>query len=370
MEEEAKMPAIDPETAWAAWCEPSLPDKSLDSPYSHALVEVKIKGEANTRAMSPLDLPKSFEAENVSWRPMPWANRDRRANGLSAETVFEGRDGHLFHTINSVCEQLFEGTQVRPEGCEKWVELLLHREKWCADRGIIFRHLVIPEHHAIYPDKIPGSPVVAPNRPLTLILRAGGPRLEDVIVYPLQILQEGRSRYETSYPHDVHFTKFGAFLTYETLMRSMPSFRSEQLISEQGLRRREFLIAGDVAQAFGRPARRIVDLAPPPITARRVVKGTSFKTTQIDVFSSDATSRPRLVMFRTSNSTSMFPYLLHHFSRIVAVADVRMFYDLVASERPQVVISEIPERYLCFIPDEFASSSFSAVTGYELPLPD
>jgi hypothetical protein len=62
--------------------------------------------------------------------------------------------------------------------------------------------------------------------------------------------------------------------------------------------------------------------------------------------------------------------LLRHFSRIVAVADVRMFYDLLANELPQVVISEIPERYLCFIPDEFASSSFSEVTGYELPLPN
>ena len=60
---------------------------------------------------------------------------------------------------------------------------------------------------------------------------------------------------------------------------------------------------------------------------------TSFKPNQIDVFETEERSLPKLLMFRTSNSTLLFGYLMRHFSRIAAVASHDVFYDLVESER-------------------------------------
>ena len=329
------------------------------------------QAKSGSTTISPLDLPESITIENVMWRPMPWAADvfDKKSNVLSPDTIFQGEDGHLFHMINGICEQLFEGRGLSRSDCARWVDVLRHRIDWCEARNITFRQVVVPEHHAIYPDKIRGTPQLAINRPLMAVAQAADDRLREALIYPLETMRQGRSRYETSYPHDVHFTRFGAFLCYQELMRSLPGFNSGDLIQEDDLVGRELLIAGDVARAFGSPGRKIKELMPPQVKSHRTVKGTSFKTTQVDVFETDELSRPRLVMFRTSNSTHLFPFLLRHFSRITAVAGTRLFYELIESERPQVVISEIPERYLNTVPNEFSPVGFTKATGYELPLP-
>ena len=106
------------------------------------------------------------------------------------------------------------------------------------------------------------------------------------------------------------------------------------------------------------------------------MKGTSFKENQVDVFETEESNLPQLVMFRTSNSSHLFPFLFHHFSRIVAVAGIRMFFDLIEDEAPHVVIAELPERYIAsraprswdnqdwaWVPEDDAPSTFQEVTG-------
>lgn len=104
----------------------------------------------------------------------------------------------------------------------------------------------------------------------------------------------------------------------------------------------------------------------------------TFKPGQVDVFETERHDRPHLVLFRTSNSTHLLPFLNHHFSRIVALASTSMHYDLLRSERPDIVISEISERYLAApdgrpgftirFPEDFVGRTFSQFTGVELPL--
>jgi hypothetical protein len=343
---------------------------SLDTPYHHPLVEIRVAGTPGSTTINPLDLPRSVAIESVSWRPMPWRVAPLRdPNVLGPDTIFEGEDGHLFHTINGVCQQLFEGKGLSRGDCARWVDVLRHRLDWCSARNIIFRQLVIPEHHGIYTDKISGAPQLAATRPFVSVAKALDKHERQALVYPLEAMRRGRSRFETSYPHDVHFTRYGAYLCYRELMCSLPGYGPENLIREEDLVGRELLIAGDVARAFGWPGRKIQELMPPPVKSYRVIKGTSFKTTQVDVFETDAVDLPRLVISRTSNSTHLFPFLLHHFSRITAVAGTRLFYELIESEKPQVVISEIPERYLKTVPNEYSPVGFTEATGYELPLP-
>lgn len=368
---------------WLDWREPRGLEEGVETPYHHALIEIRMPGEGVSRTINPVDLPDP--PEGVVWRPMPWAVEGgqcwRNFDALEPAAVFEGEDGHLFHRINVVCEQILEGGGLSDDGCRRWVDLLTRRLDWCEARNIAYRMLVIPEHHAIYPDKIPGRPSPASDRPIMRIIGAAEPRLREAIIYPLQLMQSCRSLHETSYPHDVHFTRYGAFLCYREVMRSLSLCGAGSIVREDELRFRTVTVVGDVAHAYGSPPRQVEWCDPPPVKFRTVLKGRSFKSNQVDVLESDDTSLPGLLIFRTSNSTHLFPFLVRHFSRLVAVATTRMFFDLAESEAPHVILSEIPERYiasraarwpgdrdLTSAPSDEDPSTFQEVMGHALPL--
>ena len=184
------------------------------------------------------------------------------------------------------------------------------------------------------------------------------------------------------YAHDVHFTRFGAFLCYQELMKSLPDCPPDSVVQEEQLTFRTALIAGDVARAYGSPARTVDWCDPPPVKPNIIVKAGTRTNSKVDVFETEMHDLPALVMFRTSNSTHLFPFLFRHFSRITAVSGAQSFFDLVESEAPQVVITEIAERMIAgrrprwqgdpdlgSAPNDDAPSTFEQVTGLPLPLP-
>ena len=370
---------------WLAWRAPRRIGTQFETPYHHVLVEVRLCDEAESRTIRPIDLPSDWDVERTLWRPMPWSidggRRPQRSTGLGPETVFEGEDEHLFAGTQAAFEQIIEGEGLTDQGCARWVELLQRRLDWCGTRGIAYRLAVIPDHHAVYPDKIVGRPSPSADRPIMRILRAASPELREAIVYPLEAMVRGRSTHETCLPHDVHFTSYGAFLCYREIMRTLPDFSADRVVRDDEITNRTSLIAGDVARAAGWPARKIEQFGAPHLKLRTVVKTATMTDNQVDVFETEDPALPRLVMFRSSNSASFFPLLARHFSRITAMSGLRMYRDLVESEAPQVVITEMLERYLacqqprwegdrdlCNAPTEDDSVTFEGTTGHKLPL--
>ena len=168
------------------------------------------------------------------------------------------------------------------------------------------------------------------------ILREGGDGLRARVIYPLDELIAGLARAEVCYPHDVHMTGYGCYLVYRALMSTMPGIDPALIAQEADLAVREIFVAGDVARSVEAPGRRVELHEPPHVKYRSVVKGTSYRTHQVDVFESENAQLPKLVLFRTSNSSRLMPYLMRHFSRLAAVATTEVFYDLIESERPDV----------------------------------
>ena len=151
------------------------------------------------------------------------------------------------------------------------------------------------------------------------------------------------------------------------------------MVKYNELEEREIFVAGDVARALNKMGRKISYHFPPKVEHKYILKGTSFVQNQVDVIHSSSGSGKKIVLFRTSNSTHLIPYLLKHFSRIVAVANLKVFNDLIENEMPDVVVSEMPERYFAhsimsydttfsqnFIKD---STNFTGETSIPLPLP-
>ena len=367
---------------WTPWGQPRRADEGIETAFHHRLVLIREAG-GPAEIAKPGDIFVGAGAA-VEWSPMPWALGGRRpgrsTDTLQSSRAFVGEGDRLFTTINAVCEQLFEGGVLGDASRDRWIEALEARRAFCEARGIVYRHLVVPEGHALAADAIPGGPRLAENRPLQRILAAAPERLRATFVYPLEALVDARAREETALPHDVHVTGYGAFLVYRALAASLSMIDPASMIALEDLRVRTYLHGGDVAHAAGWPGRRVKTHERPPFPYKALVKGASYRTYQVDVLESEKASLPRLVMFRTSNSGLLFPYLLHHFSRIAAVASNEAFYDLIESERPAVVVGEMPERY--FAPHRQSGNltdygappnehvdEFEKLTGHALPLP-
>jgi hypothetical protein len=367
---------------WTPWGRPRRTGEGVETAFHHPLLLIR-EGGGVPRVVRPGDVFVG-EGAQVEWSPMLWALDGRRpgrsAGSLEVSRAFLGEGDRLFTTINRVCEQLFEGGGFGLESCGAWVGALAARLAFCEARGIVYRHLVVPEGHAIYADAIPGRPCLSPDRPLARVLAAADARLRAAFVYPLDALMDGRAQEETALPHDIHVSRYGAFLIYRALMASLPMIAPSAVLQAEDLTSRIVLLAGDVARAAGQRGRRVKMHEPPHVAMTPLVKGDTYRTYQVDVLEGEDKSLPCLVMFRTSNASQLFPFLMRHFSRIAAVASTEAFYDLIESERPAVVVGEMPERYFAphrpngditdfGAPPYDLTDAFERLTGHKLPLP-
>ena len=365
---------------WTPWGAPRRAEGGVETAFHHPLILLRAKGAV--RVAAPGDVFGA--ADGLEWSPMPWAIRGRRLwrspGGVGFGQVFTGDDGRLFMLGDAVCEQLFEGAGLGARGLNGWIETLKRRIAYCEARGILYRHLVIPDNHALRAPTIAGAPILAADRPLMRLLRAGGEALRERVVYPLEALIDGLAKAEVCYPHDVHMTGYGCYLVYRALMATMPGVDPATITQEAELIVREIFVAGDIARSVGEPGRRFALHEPPHVSYKAIIKGGSYRTYQVDLYKSENAGLPRLTLFRTSNSSRLMPYLMRHFSRLAAVATTEALYDLIESERPDVVMAEMPERFFAMrqasldetdfaTPPNDPANAFTALTGEKLPLP-
>jgi hypothetical protein len=299
----------------------------------------------------------------------------------SADQVMVGSEGWLFHRVDNVFRQVCGGSGLSNRNLIRMISLWEARQAWCMVRGADYRVLIVPERHVVYPDKLPSGYAPHPDRPALRLIGAAGPDLRPCIVYPVETLQLGRATRETFYKTDVHWTQWGAYLAYRELMLSIPRC-VPQLVSESELEFQNFRLVGSMTRWLDdRTRERAERTDPPKVDVDEVFTNRTFKIGQVDVYETPFRDLPKLVLFRTSNSTYLLPFLYHHFSRIVAVAGTPVRYDLLRSEKPDVVISEISERYLAIplassrqedqivFPEDFSVGTFEDYTGVKLPLP-
>jgi tetratricopeptide (TPR) repeat protein len=297
----------------------------------------------------------------------------------SQKTALQGADGFLFHEVDYAFQQICQGYGSDAE-VQRQLTLWQLRHDWCAARGIAYRVLIVPEKHAIYAEHLPQGWALDDNRMAARLIRGLDAPLQGAVVYPLAEIRAGGGVHQLCFRQDVHWTSYAAFLAYRALIATIPELLPE------AMREDEFTLStrravGDIAFWMGLRTREECEVVVPPPVPRRLVFSTkSFATGQVDVIETDHPGGRRLVMFRTSNSSALIPMLARHFSRIVAVATTTVTFELLRSERPDVVISELPERYLAIpagplssgrirMPRDMDPDAFSEITGCALPLP-
>lgn len=311
----------------------------------------------------------------------PTPRKLSRREALAA-TVAIGKGGMLYHRFQRTFDQVAGAVPLAGRQLARWVAMLESRHAWCAARGIPYVMLVVPEKHVVYADMLPDGATVSHDRPVNQIAEALSPKTRKTFVYPAQPLIDGRQLEDTWLKTDVHWTGWGAYIGYRTLMEAvgqhipiepMPADRlvrtPRNLIGDLGVRLDPEV--SEDALSYGCKGAQI---------AQRVFGSFNYSAGQVEIFENGRPGTPSCVLFRDSNATTLLPYLAPHFSRLVTVASAEMFHEVVQSEKPDLVIVQTTERQLArpvtddepdhmLFPNDFCQAGFEDLSGVSLPLP-
>jgi hypothetical protein len=238
--------------------------------------------------------------------------------------------------------------------------------------------VVAPAKHVVYSDKLPPGRAIARDRPIVRLLAALTPEVRSCVIYPAGVLRDGRRTGETYFHTDTHWTDYGGYLASVRLRDRMRFHnRIPQDAPEIALERTPYRRIGDLGSRMA-PQRAETATRITPANDSGVRRIFASGTETVEVFERPEAAGLRGVMFGDAYGRTMLPFLLTDFRRLVAVAAESLFYDLLRSEKPDVVITQIAEQALCEpdpsgagrfrLPDDFPPVDFPGFSGVALPL--
>ncbi len=326
-----------------------------------------------------------YYSDNYGFRPILVRTYNiimtRYVKNVDRNNVLFGRDNWLYWSGGDALDQYRSVAPLSEKDLHKMAVIMQERQSFCERMGARYFLVIVPDKHTIYPEFLPEwmSKANAKSHVDQIVeyLRAHTTvtviDLRDAMMEAKKYAQENLKT-EAYFKTDTHWNELGAFFGYREIMKRIaqwfPALRPMEL-SEFNLKNIT-VKGGDLAILAGLKDQysfTSVSLEPKtPFSAKKIIDVGEFykdhfpklvlneKTVHMDfgIFAMETgkTSLPRAVMFRDSFSSWLVPYLSEHFSRIIYYwviheTDKYDFYsDIVAHERPAIVINEMAERTL------------------------
>jgi alginate O-acetyltransferase complex protein AlgJ len=296
--------------------------------------------------------------DNFAFRPLlvRWQAMVRlKALDVSpSPSVVKGRDGWLFYADDGAMDDYALARPFTPAELDAWRRTLQDTRDWLEARGIVYLFVMAPDKHQVYPEQMPAT-----------IRRNAHSRMDQLAAYLAEhstvsvldlrsALRQGKPTERIYHRTDTHWNDRGAYIGYAQILtalsRQLPALHvrpravfDARRVTREGLDLARMLGVSDLLGEDDltlQPQRpREAQLVEPRVlnpygTEARVV------TTLAD------SSQPRAVVFRDSFGTALIPFLSEHFSRAVYLWQYNVDPDVIARERPQVVIQELAGRRL------------------------
>jgi alginate O-acetyltransferase complex protein AlgJ len=297
----------------------------------------------------------AFRARFVRWQA---ALRYQLLDVSPTPAVVKGRDGWLFYADDDALADYTTERPLTQAELEQWRLALEHTRQRLAVVGVTFVFVTAPAKHAIYPEFMPPGIRRLREESRSDQLAAYLAAHSTVIAVDLRPVLLQHKHDERLYQRtDTHWNDRGAFVAYQQIIRALqPVYPELHPASRSEFEAREVRTRGlDLAGMMGltstlheddliltsrhRRARTIEPLHPDPhgIEGRLV--------TEIP-----GAALPRLLVFRDSFGSALIPFLSEHFSRAVYLWQNYLDFDVIAKERPDIVIQEWVGRRLTTLP--------------------
>ena len=318
----------------------------------------------------------------------------------ATDHIHVGRDGWLFVVAgsNNVIAQ-FNESGFMAHQTELWRELLLARAARARALGLAYRHVVVPEKLCISESFVDGIAVDLRLSPARRLVR-GLPRrqplawlrewrvtraLRETCIDLVAPMRAARNDAQLFYRTDSHWTFAGCHLAYREICRSLRATPCPDL-AERGSGESTF--AGDLGSRFDPPRTERARLhtlqrdasrvhASPIVEAREAAgRADTLHVGSHVIYRNAAASDPRrLVLFGDSYAhfapTMLTIMLAETFAEVHFVWSTSIDWSYVERVRPDIVLTEIAERFMFRVPDDRFSLEAYAVERFgEEALPE
>lgn len=279
----------------------------------------------------------------------------RTMNVSPSPSVIKGHDGWLYYADDDALEDYESNAPMSEQELRDWANALVTTRDALRAQGIAYLFVLAPDKHVIYPEHLPES--IHRVRPAS--------RMDDLIAYlhahtDVSVLDlrpalvAHKQSEQVYFRTDTHWNDAGAFAGYQQILRAagqaVRGIAPQERAAFTDVERDE--PGGDLAEMLGVSdllRERSAYLVPKrPRRARLLEPPTlreGYEVARVVTEIPDS-NLPRLVMFRDSFTTRLIPFLSEHFSRAVYQWQNDVDLDLVAQEKPALVIHEIVGRRL------------------------
>jgi len=278
----------------------------------------------------------------------------------SVYKIITGPNGWLFTAERQMVEHYLGQARFTPRELEDWRRVLEKRRDWLAARGIKYLFVVPPDKQNIYPEELPAwLRNAAPSVRETKLDQFFKYMREHSTVEVLDLrppLLAAKKIAPTYLQNDTHWNLFGGFAACQEVVGTL----TKQLPDLPPLRLEDFTwtnapaIGGDLARMLGSdaPEKNYFAFQPKPSVITPRVRAATNGVSAWDphkqsMISENPAPLPETaVVFHDSFGAAWQPFLGCCFKRIYFMSENREFNTrIILENRPQVVVSEILERY-------------------------
>ena len=278
-----------------------------------------------------------------------------------AHMVLEGREGWLFlsNDSNRTVDQATGKRPLGDEDIEAWRVTLMLRRAWLATLGCRYIFAVAPNKESVFPEFLPAGLVLSENRPVRQLEAAG-----TGMIYRPEILR-GADTYSRT---DTHWNDAGGLRQAEMLLaecRRLGVAAGPLSAMEMSFKTKRHY--GDLGRKLQPPREsEVIRKDVRRRLARVVFESGVSNTGSVVVFEGEDKTLPRAMMFADSfgGVGSVSDYLAQGFSRLVVLWQPHFDFRLIEQERPDIVISQMVERFLVSVPNDIRSDKLSRMSGF------
>lgn len=268
-----------------------------------------------------------------------------------AVDVLTGRSGRLFilNGSNAVLDQHRGVRLLSPGEVTRWSRLIETRTASARERGAEFAMLIAPDSHAIFREDIAELDGVTLDRPILQVLHAMGcnPRFH----YPLAALRAGRAHGQVCHMTDSHWSGFGAWLAWRAFLAGLP-FKLHgvgpdevEIFEAEG--------PGDLGDKLDPPLRgAFTECVVRKPQARLLWNNGVGNRGYMAYWRNQRQDLPRGLLFMDSYGWKLQRFMAEAFSELFLVHSPFYEWEAVETYAPDVIISEMAERFMNRPPDD------------------
>ncbi|WP_348532379.1 alginate O-acetyltransferase AlgX-related protein [Methylobacterium oxalidis] len=297
-------------------------------------------------------------------------------------------DGWLFVTAgtNNPLMQFSHSKHMRL-ALRVWKKLTLWRSRRCKGAGIQYLHVIVPEKIAVYDDKCPRLPIKIRLSPALRLRRSllWHPRTRRECIRLIGPLRKKRDKQQLYYQTDSHWTFAGRLIAYREICRALGAKPREDFAERPTF---EDVLHGDMGSVLEPPRlepstfhalqRDAVRTYASPIVLAREAAGQAH-TLHVGshvIFRNETPEADprRVLLFGDSYShfaTHMLTVMLAEtFREVDFIWSTSIDWNYVDRTKPDILITEIAERFMWRVPDDKFNVAIYASERYGQELED